>query len=154
MKAWAGTLVVLATPIGLLATSPQPAAANCDIPGNIAISDARVYEGTGPYPLFSVLAFRVTSSGNATSIDYAATRMVPPPGLVPPPGWGAATPGDYIAESGTIALDGNPKTLSVLVRHDATTEPNEMMAVRLFNPKGCFPNIADGVGIGRIYNDD
>lgn len=91
VKAWAGTLVVLATPIGLLATSPQPAAANCDIPGNIAISDARVYEGTGPYPLFSVLAFRVTSSGNATSIDYAATRMVPPPGWCRPPG-GARPP--------------------------------------------------------------
>lgn len=135
-----------------LVAGHQPATASCDFPADITISDASVVEGTSSnWFSYTAMKFTVTNVANATSVDWKAFDG-PPPTV---PGWSTAVVGsDYVASSGTLQLDGNPKTIVVWVRRDATKEPHEVMSVLLANAKGCLANIADQQGIGRIYNDD
>jgi hypothetical protein len=152
MTALASALALAGSLGATLVAGQLPAAANCDFPADIKISDASVFEGTGGgFLQFTWLKFTVTNTGtNATSVDWT-TRDGPP---YPMTGWAAKAPGDYTAASGTLQLDGSPKAIYVFVTRDAVHEPNEMMHVRLYNPKGCWPVIADGTGIGRIFDDD
>lgn len=144
-----GTLMVGQGPASALTSPTAPAPITICGPANIAISNAVVVEGTGAG--FSVMTFTVTSTSSATSVKWVTSDGVTPP----PAGFGAAlAPADYLSSTGTLPLNGGPKQIHVFVRRDAIPERPELMGVRLFSPTGCFPNIVDGFGRGRILNDD
>ncbi|MCO4292163.1 gliding motility-associated C-terminal domain-containing protein [Solitalea sp. MAHUQ-68] len=68
---------------------------------------------------------------------------------------GAVSPSDYTSGNGTLtfAAGETTKTITVVVKGDATNESNESFLVNLTNVSS-GATIADGQGFGNILNDD
>jgi hypothetical protein len=112
-------------------------------PPSIGIGNVSLQEGANrKTKLFS---FTVTLSAPATekvTVNFATAN-------------GTATAGsDYVAKSGTVTfLPGETtKTVTISVKGDKTTEPDETFFVNLSSASGA--TIADSQGLGTILNDD
>jgi hypothetical protein len=127
---WGGELVEIAGDAG----PPTTPALN--------VSDASVTEGDRGS---AKLNFRVTLSNMSTQSISVGWRTVA----------GTATAkSDFGAASGTVSFapGETSKTVTVSVKSDRTSEPDETLSVELYNAAGA--PIADGVGVGTIRNDD
>jgi hypothetical protein len=127
---WGGELVEIAGDVG----PPQTPALN--------VSDASVTEGDRGS---AKLNFRVTLSNMSTQTISVGWRTVA----------GTATAKlDFGAASGTVSFapGETSKTVTVSVKSDRTSEPDETLSVELYNAAGA--PIVDGVGVGTIRNDD
>lgn len=121
---------------------------NDDSPPAISIADVSKAEGT-PAPNTAnttQFVFTVTltnTSENSITVAYATAN-----------GTATVAGSDYFAAAGTITfLPGeSTKTITVLVRKDATVEPNETFFVNLSGGAGA--TIADAQAVGTIVNDD
>ncbi|OFW79563.1 MAG: hypothetical protein A2Z48_09375 [Actinobacteria bacterium RBG_19FT_COMBO_70_19] len=67
----------------------------------------------------------------------------------------AVTPGDYVANSGTVTFDPGTttRTITIQVVGDAVVEANETFTVNLSNAMNATVS-GTGVGTGTITNDD
>ena len=150
----AAAMVLAGSLGGTMVVGQQPATATCEFPANIAISDAAVVEGTGgglvPY---TAMTFTVTWSNAPTSVNWATGDGTGTPIQIA--GSAATSASDYVKASGTLQLTGtSPKKITVFVFRDYVDEPTQYLHVRLSNPQGACANIFDGLGVGRIYDDD
>ncbi len=108
----------------------------------VSVSDGVVVEGDNGQ---KYMAFKVGLTGAATTNVTVAWAT----------GDGTATAGqDYQAGSGTLtfAPGETVKTVMVPIYGDTVNEADETLNLTLSNASGAI--IADGVGVGRILNDD
>jgi disulfide oxidoreductase YuzD len=108
----------------------------------VSIGDVTVAEGNAGT---TNAAFAVTlsnASGFTTTVAFAAAAGT------------AASPSDFAANSGTLAIPPHTitATITVAVIGETTFEADEGFTVTLSNPNGA--TIGDGVGAGTITNDD
>ena len=119
---------------------------NCPPSGmSLSISDASVAEpDTGTAVATFVVTLSSSSSGTVT-VNYATADGSK---------FGATSPGDYLAASGTLtfAPGDTSESISVTVNGDTAPEPNETFTVNLSGASGA--SLADPTGIGTILNDD
>jgi len=114
---------------------------NDDSVPKISINDVTQSEGNSGTSNF---VFTVTRSGDTTgvsSVNFATSNV-------------SAKSSDYTAKSGTInfVAGETTKSISISVIGDTIREKTETFNVNLSNPIGC--TISDGLGVGKILNDD
>lgn len=124
---------------GLCSPTPSPTPTPTPTPSaSFSISDAQGTEGTN-------LVFAVTragGSGATHSVAYATAT-------------GTAASNDFSARSGTLTFGASQSTATITVpaNADFRVEGNEIFYVNLSNPSAGAV-IADGQGMGTIFNDD
>ena len=106
----------------------------------VAIDNVTLTEGNSGTKPFTFTASR-PPAGPAGSVFYVVVGVEAKPGS------------DFIADEGTLdfAAGQESKTLSVQVQGDRLREPNERFRVLLTEADLA---ISDGIGVGRINNDD
>jgi 6-phosphogluconolactonase (cycloisomerase 2 family) len=111
-------------------------------PPKISIADASAIEGNSGEASVDLQVALNPSSINSVTVNYATSDG------------GATQPSDYTASSGTVTF--NPgqtsKTISIPIKGDIVTEPNETLSVDLSSPAGA--EIADGHADLTITDDD
>lgn len=116
---------------------------NDDQAPTISISDVSLTEGNSGTKSFSFTVTLSAPSGSPVTVRFATAN-------------GTATTGnkDYNATSGTltIAAGQTTGTITVQVKGDRKSEPNETFFVNLTNPTNA--TLLDGQGMGTILNDD
>jgi Calx-beta domain/Calcineurin-like phosphoesterase len=131
---------------GITAIAVAVAVASAAPPGGVRVSlsitDAAVAEGNAGT---RALVFTVQASGSlkgSANVSFATADG------------SAGAPGDYAAASGSLALDRRNKarTISVQIVGDTVDELDETFQVVLSNASGA--TIADGTGVGTIFDDD
>lgn len=110
---------------------------------SISIGNSTVTEGnTGTLNAVFTVTLSA-SSGNTVTVDYTTVDG------------SAATPGDYIAASGTVTFNPGETTKQIVVQivGDTVVEPNETYSVNLSSPiNATIPG--SGIGLGTITNND
>jgi hypothetical protein len=137
--------VFLASPIGAVLGDGAGFGylANDDI--GISIDNVTKFEG--PAGTNTIYTFTVSlSSASASTIGVTASTV----------NWTASSGSDYAAKSVlmSFAPGQTTKTMTVVVRGDATKENGEKFFVHLTNPTGPGAVITSSLGMGLIKNDD
>src|SRR5204863_4501755 len=111
------------------------------VPG-VSVNDTSIVEGNSGSRLMKFIVRLAFPSNLATSIDYQTHDST------------AKAPKDYVATNGTLNFAPGvvSDTISVTIKGDTTTEPDELFYIRLLNPVNLIA--AKDTGIGTILNDD
>ncbi|HEX8312714.1 MAG TPA: Calx-beta domain-containing protein, partial [Chthoniobacteraceae bacterium] len=112
-------------------------------PPTISVDDASVIEGNSGTRLATFTISLSQASSQPVSVQYSTTDN------------GATAPDDYVAlalTTLTFAPGELTKTVSVTVNGDTAVEGDELFALNLTNPTNA--TLQDGIGEGRILNDD
>jgi hypothetical protein len=113
-------------------------------PTALAIHDMTISEGTGGATIATFVVGLSQPSSQSITVDFATADGT------------AQAPGDYTAQSGTLAFAANQtvRTINVPVVADNVAEspPLESFLVNLSNPTNAFVTTAQGVG--TILDDD
>ena len=108
----------------------------------ISINDISIPESNSGTSNFVFTVSLSTASEQTVSVNYRTANNT------------ATAGSDYVATSGTLTF--NPgdttKTITVVVNGDTLNEPDETFFVNISNPVNA--TIADGQGLGTIFNDD
>jgi uncharacterized protein len=111
---------------------------------NLTINDVNVTEGnSGLTNMIFTISLSAPAPVGGVTYDIATSNGT------------ASSPTDYVAQSlvgQTIAEGASSATFTVVVNGDVDFEPNETLNVTVSNVTNA--NIADGLGIGTITNDD
>lgn len=110
---------------------------------SIAVDDVSVTEGNSGTVNAVFTVHRTGNVSAASSVYYTTVAGT------------AEAPGDYVHIPTTLlefAAGETTKTITVLVKGDTTSEPNESFTVSLSNPFGA--TIGDATATGTILNDD
>jgi uncharacterized protein len=117
-------------------------------PSAFRVADAQVIEGNSGTANMTVIVYRAGGLSNAASVDFTISLN------------GTANAADLVAGavlSGTLdfAAGESQRTITIPVQGDTIGEPNETLTIALSNPSGSNTiAAADGIGAGRIINDD
>ncbi|HZT45708.1 MAG TPA: Calx-beta domain-containing protein, partial [Gaiellaceae bacterium] len=116
---------------------------NDDAVPTLSINNVTGAEGNSGTTSFTFTVTLSAASGLPVTVDFGTADG------------SAAAPGDYQAQTGTLAF--NPgqttKTIAVLVNGDTSTEASETFTVALSNPVNATIS-STGIGTGTITNDD
>jgi hypothetical protein len=136
--------VNLSNPIGAtLARASGTGTISNDDFMSLSIADVtRAEGGAGATTAFDFPVLLSAPSPTAVTVNYATSNGT------------AVAPGDYTSTSGvlTFAPGESVKTVHVLVKGDATVEPNETFNVALSNVNGAI--LSRSLAQGTIFNDD
>lgn len=113
-----------------------------DDDASFSISDVSVSEGDSGQSTADFVISLSNPSDSTVRVDYATVAQTATEGV------------DFLGISGRAEfLPGElTKTISVPILGDTTSEANETFEVELSSP--FFADIADGIGVGEIVNDD
>ncbi|OFW79562.1 MAG: hypothetical protein A2Z48_09370 [Actinobacteria bacterium RBG_19FT_COMBO_70_19] len=116
---------------------------NDDAIPTLSINNVAALEGNAGLTNFVFTVTLSAASGQTVTVDFATANG------------SAVTPGDYVANSGTVTFDPGTttRTITIQVVGDAVVEANETFTVNLSNAMNATVS-GTGVGTGTITNDD